>query len=754
MCSGIESDSSRAGDMIRSAFLLLVLLLGASGTAARAQDAPRSSSPTELVGEARHWSARGDTTMALALLRRAVEAEPNHPDAVFALGTLLARTAPTEERDFRQRAEAEHLLDHAYRLRGGDPAVLIELGLLKRKQNIRVDSRRLLEEGLRGESGSEVDSRRIAEAHYALARILEEELFEVEHLLFLGPSFRQFGSASADPLGGGASSAICPAGVTFFCYNYTRPRDFNLLFEEVASPASDTPQDLYPRIEDHYRSALSHDPRHEMAARGLMALYLRRDRVAEFAALAEELVDLDPDRPFPRLFLGLARAREERWLEAERAFDEGLRRLPPTEREAFHDVTALLKSDQRSVYAALEDHEQREYEDVLWAKSDPLYLIPGNERRLEHVARVTYAELHFGNPERGQRGWESDRGLVHIRWGPPRKIWKIGLGDRLSQQGGGRYVLWNYRIDAPSFIFFSQAGYETVRFDQGANTAEYVRGLAESESASVFRSRAVTTWIELPHQLARFKGSGPNLTRVVAWVEADPRRFLLFDGDSVATALFLFSPGHRDTVEIRQTIPAGASGNLAFTLEAFPATYEFAVEGYAAGSRVAGTERGTLEIAGFPPGQLSLSDLVVADGVAPRNAQPVRWSDFSIAASRDLAFRPDEEIHLYFEIYGLETDGDGDAAYRLELTVEDVSEQGLVGSVVRSLGNLVGLGEDQETRILFDRTARPREDVVPEYLSLALPDVEPGAYTIRVTVDDRSGERFATLSRTITIEER
>lgn len=730
---------------------LLVLAL-ATGTVA-AQDRPLQST-AGLVAEALDWSERGDTTVAVAVLRRALAEDPNDPDAVFALGTLLARSAPVTENDFTQRSEAEDLLDRAYRLRDGDPLVLLEIGMLKRKQNIRVDARRVLEDALGSVDPEGTDPARIADAYYELARILEEELFDFEDFMFIGPSFRQFGEAGADPLGGSAGSTFCPAGVAFFCYNYTRPRDFNLLFEEVATPGSDRPEDLYPLIEDYYRAALSYEPRHDMAARHLMALYLRRGRTEDFAALARELVSLDPGRPFPWLFQGLAHYRAERWDEAQQSFDEGLTRLPPSERSAYQDVGTLLQRAQRAGYAGLADRDKREYEDVLWARSDPLYLLPGNERRLEHIARVTYAELNFGNPELGERGYESDRGLVYIRWGEPRKVWKIDTGTRLSQGSGGRWILWNYRIDAPSFIFFSQAGYQTVRFDQSANAGEYARELAETESASVFRSRAVTTWIDLPHQFARFKGSGPDLTRIVAWAEVDPTRFLLFDGDSVASALYLFTPDMRDTVEMRQTLAANASGQLAFTIEAYPADYAFALEGLAVDSRVAGTERGDLPVLGFPEDRLSVSDLVVADGVRPRAVDPVRWSDFSIAASRDLTFSPNDEIHLYFEVYGLLTDANGVGRYRLELTVEDVTEQGLVSSVVRSLGNLVGIDGDEETRIRFDRTGEPREGTVAEYLSISLPDVGAGTYDVRVQVDDLEAGTTQTLSRTITILDR
>jgi GWxTD domain-containing protein len=35
------------------------------------------------------------------------------------------------------------------------------------------------------------------------------------------------------------------------------------------------------------------------------------------------------------------------------------------------------------------------------------------------MARMTYVDLRFGLPEYGTRGWETDRGLVWLRYGEP-----------------------------------------------------------------------------------------------------------------------------------------------------------------------------------------------------------------------------------------------------------------------------------------------------------------------------------------------
>ena len=87
-----------------------LLLWSASPQAAPEQPAvlPRAVVQATTLLEA------GDTVAALGILRGAREADDRDPHIAFALGTLLARTAPLGETDFKQRMEAEALLEQAY----------------------------------------------------------------------------------------------------------------------------------------------------------------------------------------------------------------------------------------------------------------------------------------------------------------------------------------------------------------------------------------------------------------------------------------------------------------------------------------------------------------------------------------------------------------------------------------------------------------------------------------------------------------
>ena len=707
------------------------------------------------VAQATSLVDAGDTTAALGLLRRARDEDDRDPHIAFALGTLLARTAPLGETDFRQRMEAEALLEEAYEGLHEDAGVLLEMALLKRRQFMRVDARRILERTVGSESSRAVEPHVLAQSHFVLARILTEEMEDFEHMVFLPAGWRRDGSPGTDEYAG---STRCPAGVQAFCLNYTEPRTFNRQLAG-AGRASDRDVDYPPRIEAHYRAALSHVPDHPQAARGLLALLHRQGRFEDMAAEARRLAEVNPEDSHAHIFLGLAFYESLQWAAARDAFDTGLALMPPAERAPYDNISYLLDDEDRASYQQLEAEEAREYERILWAKSDPLFLIPENERLMEHVARVTYAELAFGDPERRLPGWSSDRGQVLIRYGMPENIWMLrrdgagvglGAGQRVGASANDRWIFWNYRLEVPSFVFRRQLGYNRVDFDFDANTGQYLRQVSESEATTTFESRAVNRWTEIPAQIARFRGAAPGQVEVLAFLRADPDSFNLFEGDSVRVGMFLFNRSYEDSASVTHAVKAEDTGNVLFTFELPRGTFEYSLEGLAAESRVAARNRGTISAIPVPRMGLSTSDLVLAGGVVPRVGRPGGWRDFAIGASRDLVFDAHDDIHVYLEIYGLTTDFLGSSEYTVEVTLQDAERRSVGARLLRSLGNLIG-GAEGDLAVRFVRNVEPVDGVVPEYFSVSADEAGEGAHRLIIAITDRTTGASVSVERELAI---
>lgn len=716
---------------------------------------PAASAPQEpsaqaapvprAVARATSLLEAGDTTAALGLLRRAREEDDRDPHIAFSLGRLLARTAPLEETDFRQRMEAEALLEEAYAGLHEDAGVLLEMALLKRRQFMRVDARRILERTVASESSRAVEPRVLAQSHFVLARILTEEMEDFEHLVFLPAGWRRDGSPGTDEYAG---STRCPAGVQAFCLNYTEPRTFNRQLAG-AGRASDRDVDYPPRIEAQYRAALSYVPDHPQAARGLLALLHRQGRFEDMATEAQRLAEVNPDDPYAHIFLGLAFYESLDWTAARDAFDTGLALMPPAERAPYDNVSYLLDEDDRASYGQLEAEQAREYERILWAKSDPLFLIPENERAMEHIARVTYAELAFGDPERRLPGWSSDRGQVLIRYGLPESIWMLRQ-DGAGAGANGRWIFWNYRLEVPSFVFSRELGYNRVHFDFDANTGQYLRQVSETEATTTFESRAVNRWTEIPAQIARFRGAAPGQVEVLAFLRADPDSFNLFEDDSVRVGMFLFNRSYQDSASVTHAVKAEDTGNVLFTFELPRGTFEYSLEGLAAESRVAARNRGTISAIPVPRMGLSTSDLVLAGGVVPRVDRPGGWRDFAIGASRDLVFDAHDDIHVYLEIYGLTTDFLGSSEYTVEVTLQDAERRSVGARLLRSLGNLIG-GAEGDLAVRFVRNVEPVDGVVPEYFSVSADEAGEGAHRLIIAITDRTTGASVSVERELAI---
>ena len=55
----------------------------------------------------------------------------------------------------------------------------------------------------------------------------------------------------------------------------------------------------------------------------------------------------------------------------------------------------------------------------LWKNRDPNPATVVNERLIEHLARVAFADFHFSVPRLGKMGSRTARGEVYIRYGSP-----------------------------------------------------------------------------------------------------------------------------------------------------------------------------------------------------------------------------------------------------------------------------------------------------------------------------------------------
>jgi GWxTD domain-containing protein len=92
-------------------------------------------------------------------------------------------------------------------------------------------------------------------------------------------------------------------------------------------------------------------------------------------------------------------------------------KLIPENRDWLQRVDYILTSEERKLFLNLPDAEKAAFREEFWRKRDPDPTTEENEFKMEYFARLEQAnELFMGE---GRFGYLTDRGRIHILYGPP-----------------------------------------------------------------------------------------------------------------------------------------------------------------------------------------------------------------------------------------------------------------------------------------------------------------------------------------------
>lgn len=699
-----------------------------------------------VCAEAREQVEEGDTAAAVERLRASVRqarearTDPD-PEAAGLLGELLVHTAESRAVEFEDRSEAQELLRLAVEKDQDNPRWWYALGLLERMRGLKADAIRYLDRAL-DLLEERPEALTLAEEARAWA---EKGRARQEHVV----DFQGFVAQNQEiPVVSGECAVA-------FCMNFERPDWFHeILF------GFDTQEQLVEEDREKMRQAFATafelDPSHDLAARGWLDVLARSHEWSRFLEVGRGYAEATDGDPWALTFLGAGLHRMGREAAADSAFARALEGLPEEDRELLTGVTNILRASDAEMLAQANAEKRQAVVDLTWRRLDPFYLTEANERRLEHLTRVALAELRFGDPRIHERGARTEPGIILIRYGEPEWIRQIriddGVAGALQEMGlgkpaaGGRFVFWIYSKNSPAFIFEKQLGSRGMQH-AGASASREVEENMRSQRPSTYRP---DNFRALRHQLALFKGTEAD-------VEADvilevPRLDGEPEGPVPATAGVFIVPGapDQDPTGLRTSLDLARSGGspATFRLPVNRGRYPYSAEVVGDDGSVRASARGLIEAQEFGNADFYLSDLLVAGQIRPARPDPTERRHFRIAGSPDLTFDVGSPLALYFEIYGLEEDDDM-SRYEVEVRVRGEEGEGLLGGIVRRIGNVLGDADQGET-VRWSGTARGEPERVPEWFTLTLPELEPGAYTVEVTVRDENGDREATAVRTVT----
>lgn len=431
--------------------------------------------------------------------------------------------------------------------------------------------------------------------------------------------------------------------------------------------------------------------------------------------------------PVMTLLRGVAAHRAGRTAEAANLMDRGLSGLAAEDRSALESPEVFLGDADAALFAAMSPAERSTFSQRYWAERDPRISSPENERRVEHLARTTYASLRFESMQAdGARAW--------VLFGRPDTRWAVGTG------AAPRTEFWDYG-PGPDLMFRRSAERMDHRLDEASRAV--IESAMEAGDGGSYAPAAVTP---LPGQATVLRESSGMALEFRAALDLGP--LLGSEPATVRVACYLVSEsgevvpvsgftryGAREALDLAEELPAEATGTVVVEVERGPdrvGTFRFQItEPPATG----GARASSMTLLAPEPGL----DLDGSGSFKSLQGMPTDWR-----IHHDTDRLPAGPVGLYLELYDLPTGLSGENRFELVLRAPTSGEAWSVPVLRTNVSDQVAL--DGEWSAEYLGAARQ-----PAFAVLSLPEVVPGDYDLVLTVSGPGFDESLVRSRSIRV---
>ncbi|HKJ02834.1 MAG TPA: hypothetical protein VJ997_10280 [Longimicrobiales bacterium] len=446
--------------------------------------------------------------------------------------------------------------------------------------------------------------------------------------------------------------------------------------------------------------------------------------------------------------LGYVLHLEGKWVEAEASFRQAALTLPKDERQKWLSPHYIISRDDEKTFNKAEPAERDRKWELFWRLSDPLYLVDGNDRLTDHFAR--WVEAHNEEDAENAQGlfWEDDLEETLIRYGRIVGYSRTHAPQSNMRAGGGfslqdtRRVVGHHQTHSRGYLF----------------PAEFLSSPSEIPPESwITAPRESRTWYAPPYapdfralesQVGRFR-RGDEMLVVGAYQpeapvsepagpgQAPPRPQPPLDiRGPVQAGLFLIPEEGGDAAEIRGTDAHGV-----LTLHAKPGKYVSSLEVLDAGDKRAWRARQGVRQVPLVPGLVALSDLMILEEGAP---YPGTLEEAIPHVRPGVRVRRGERFTVVWEVYGLRVQQPA------QVTIGFTQGR---PAFLQRVGEFLGvIDPGTPVQISFEDPGSDQVQSAFRAVEIALPDLEPGDYTLHLRLD-LPGREPAIVSRPIVVEE-
>lgn len=457
----------------------------------------------------------------------------------------------------------------------------------------------------------------------------------------------------------------------------------------------------------------------------------------------------------------------------------------------FEDVKYLVTDEEWKNYRRQQTPiDKTHFFRRFWAGRDPTPAAAYNVRVAEHYRRLLYAEKEYEydlwrNPLNRGGGFSllkfsrafnlnkefNDAGLIYIRFGEPDD-WATTVAAEtrnMSWQYHGPEMTFHFYRQSPENnwqltptlsreMFADRADFDPQYFrlqnekDPGRQMSLLAR-LEEESQASLATSMATdrhtwpktTTLIDMPSYPATFRGElGQTVVEVYYGL---PLRELIQKTPANITAIHVekglalhdtawteIGKLTRETVIQRADHPINNDEYfLDFLRLSAPAnSYHVSLHAHAReADLLSGRKFEKLVLPDYSAPHLSASDLVLAYSIEPatRESKFVK-SGQQIVPNPTRVFTADAPVAVYFEIYHLQQNREGQTAFSLEYTVSRMNEEKTLGI----------FGDTRKPSISLSAEREGNSEFAAEFITLDVSRLQPGDYTLMITIHDRQSK--------------
>jgi hypothetical protein len=395
---------------------------------------------------------------------------------------------------------------------------------------------------------------------------------------------------------------------------------------------------------------------------------------------------------------------------ADSAFAVALQAMPNNERCRWTDLGVLLDGRAQSQYSRVKCEERDALAARWWWVADPLFMIPGNERRTEHYARQVVSRLERETRSVYDMAWGDDLHELGVRYGWPN-AWSRARRSGLSDGMAGASIVGHE--PAPGFHFFPAVAMPDDTL------------LREPERWSVSdprpRERYAPTYAKVfvsigKYQIARFK-RGDSMLVVGAF---DVRDDSLFGNVRVEAALGLGRDVATPLV-VRRRERSGPVETLVATAPWSPSVVSLEI--MAPERRHAARLRFAADGELPRDRELALSDILLFD---PREPLSNTLGSVLLDVTPTTNVERSRKVGLYWEVYGLATG----TPVTTSLTIARGRTRWL-----RRLGERVRLApKSSPVSLHWQETPVSSGGVAGRSLAVDVATLSTGSYTIELTI--------------------